>query len=96
MSLPGMTEEGARKIIAYRKTNPITNVATLSSLAGIDYFLYERLFTFTNGNTHVLKASTDFGENSRYIIECHVLKRYGTPRERWRPFEIQYWKEKIE
>jgi len=110
MSLPDMTEEGAKRVISYRKKNPIVSVASFSSISGISYFLYERLFTFTNGSMYVLKASTDFGENSKYIIECHILKKYGAPLrvedfiedvtsnplERWNPFEIHYWREKIE
>lgn len=110
MSLPNMTEEGVKRIISSRKNNPIGNVTSFSSICEIDYFFYERLFKFANGNTHILIASTDFGKNSKYIIECHIQKKYSPALGfdelmknkttnlllRWNPFEIQYWKEKIE
>jgi general secretion pathway protein K len=110
MSLPNMTEEGAKRIILYRKNMYIGNVTSLSSVSGIDFFLYERLFSLSLGHNLLLKATSELGEKNEYKIYCYLIKKYGPQlniidfvseikadeTERWNPFEILYWKEQIE
>jgi len=112
MALPNMTENGAKRIISYRGKNPIVSIPSFSSICGIDYSLYEELFSFPRGTIYILRASTDFGNKTKYIIECHILKKYGPLAfpmgEGFRSditsnlsgkstaYEIRYWREKIE
>lgn len=88
----------------------IGDVTSLSSISGIDFFLYGRLFSFTLGHNLLLKATSELGEKNEYTIHCHLIKKYGPDlkiidfsseikadeAERWNPFEILYWKEQIE
>jgi len=111
MSLPDMTEAGAREVLEYRRTNPITSVLSFSSVCKIDYTFYESLFDFGRPNLiYKLKARTKLGKDVTYTMECHVQKIYGPPitiedfldeisslmPEKWAPIKILLFREIIE
>ena len=77
MSFPHMTEDAARKIMEFRKTGFLAGVSALSSVSGINFSFYERAITFVNSSSVILKASCGFGDNSRYMIVCHLRRRTG-------------------
>ena len=111
MAFPRMTENGAKGIMEFRKTGSIQNVTALSMIAGTNFAFYESLFDFSPGGSLIVEASSPFGENSRYVIRCHLRKRFGPsvayetyeisrtvlPEEfgRWAPYDLTLWKEQV-
>jgi type II secretory pathway component PulK len=80
MAFPGMTEEGAKTIIAYRQKNYIGDLLTLSNVSGVPLVAYESLVSFSPSRSYFFKATSKLANGSRYAIRCFVSKRYSDPR----------------
>jgi general secretion pathway protein K len=109
MSFPNMTEEGARRIMTYRKAAYIGSTEVLSTVSGVGFYFYDSLFAFSRGQSVFIKAASLLGEKNQYTISCRLRRSFGPgfalpeiidpgplAQAPWNPYEIVSWREQIE